>query len=103
LEGSIGAGGGFPASGRDFDKLATGIGEVDEDVGGDEAATTASDATPDGEALVALVVVGLGFEVIEDGVEGTGGWQGVELSVELMKEPLAVGAGADGEDVEALG
>jgi hypothetical protein len=103
LEESAGAGGGLPASGRDFDKLALGIGEVEEDLVGHDAATTASDATPDGEALVLLVAVGLGFEVIEDGVEGAGARERIVLDEEFMEEPLAVGAGADGEDVETLG
>jgi hypothetical protein len=103
LEESIGSGGDLPTSGRDFDKLALGIGEVEEDLRRDDAATTASNAAPDGEVLVLGVVVGLGFEVIEDGVEGTGGGEGVVLDVELMEEPLAIGAGADGEDVESSG
>ena len=103
LEESIGAGGGLPAGGRDFDELAFGIGEVEEDLGGQEAAATGSDATPDGEALVLAVVVGLGFQVIEDGVEGAGGGQGVVQVEEFVEEPLAVGGGADGEDVEAAG
>jgi hypothetical protein len=42
-------------------------------LGGQEAATTASDATPNGEALAWAVVVGLGFPVVEDRVEGVGG------------------------------
>jgi hypothetical protein len=125
LEESVGAGGGGPASGRDFDKLTLGIGEVEEDLGGHDAGMagaggwrtgagnsvglvwqdggiTASDAMPDGEALVLVFVVGLGFEVIEDGVEGAGAREGVVLGVEFMEEPLAVGAGADGEDVETV-
>ena len=103
MEESTGAGGGLPASRRDFDKLAFGIGEVEEDLGGEDAATAGSDATPDGEALVGVVVVGLGFQVIEDGVEGARGRQRFVLGEECMEEPLAVGAGADGEDVETLG
>jgi hypothetical protein len=35
-------------------------------LGGHPAATTASDATPDGEVLARVVVVGLGFQAIED-------------------------------------
>jgi hypothetical protein len=41
--------------------------------------------------------------VIEDGVEGVGGGEGIVLAVELIEEPIAVGAGADGEDVESAG
>jgi hypothetical protein len=48
-------------------------------------------------------VVGLGFQVIEDRVESVGAGQRVELGVEFVEEPLAVGAGADGEDVESSG
>jgi hypothetical protein len=103
LEESIGPGGGLPAGGRDFDKLAFGIGEVEEDLGGQEAVATASDATPDGEALVLAVVVGLSFQVIEDGVKGAGGRQGVVKVEEFVEEPVAVGVGTDGEDVEATG
>jgi hypothetical protein len=103
LEERAGAGGGLPASGRDFDKLTFGIGEVEEDLVGQDAGTATSDATPDGEVLALVVVVGLGFEMIEDGVEGAGGRERVVLGVKLMEEPLAVGAGADGEDVETLG
>lgn len=99
---SAGAGGGGPASGRDFNKLTLGIGEVEEDLVGHDAGATASDAMPDGEALVLVFVVGLGFEVIEDGVESAGARERVVLGVELMEEPLAVGAGADGEDVETV-
>ena len=122
---SAGADGDVPARGRDFDELTLGIGEVEEDLGGHDAgmagaggwrtgagdsvglvwqdgAITASDAMPDGEALVLVFVVGLGFEVIEDGVEGAGARERVVLGVEFMEEPLAVGAGADGEGVETL-
>jgi len=125
LEESAGAGGGGPASGRDFDKLTFGIGEVEEDLGGHDAGMagaggwgpgagnsvglvwqdgtiTASDATPDGEALVLVFVVGLGFEVIEDRVESAGARERIVLGVEFMEEPFPVGAGADGEGVETL-
>jgi hypothetical protein len=67
------------------------------------AATTASDATPDGGALVGVVVVGCGFRAIEDGVEGAGGRLRAVLGEEFMEEPLAVSTGADGEDVETAG
>jgi hypothetical protein len=36
--------------------------------GGKDAATTASEATPNGEALAWAVVVGLGFQAIEDSI-----------------------------------
>jgi hypothetical protein len=51
-------------------------------LGGLGAATAGTEATPDGEALVRVVVVGAGFQAIEDGLEG---------------------AGADGKDVETFG
>jgi hypothetical protein len=38
-------------------------------LGGHPAATTASGATPRGEALVWVVVVGLGFQAIDDSIE----------------------------------
>jgi hypothetical protein len=103
LEESAGAGGGLPAGGRDFDKLAFGIGEVEEDAIGHTAATAASDATPDGEALVLVVMIGLGFQVIENSVESAGGRKRIVLGEEFVEEPLAVGAGADGEDEETGG
>ena len=37
-------------------------------LGGHAANSTASDATPDGEALAWAVVVGLGFQAIEDSI-----------------------------------
>jgi len=103
LEESAGPGGGLPAGGRDFDKLALGIGEVEEDLIGHTATTAASDATPDGEALVLVVMMGLGFQVIENRVESAGGRKRVVLGEEFVEEPLAVGAGADGEDEETGG
>ena len=42
------------------------------DLGGHPAAVTASDGAPNGDALVWVVVVGLGFHAIEDGGEGAG-------------------------------
>ena len=38
-------------------------------LGGHPAGTTASGATPRGEALVWVVVVGLGFQAIDDSME----------------------------------
>jgi hypothetical protein len=61
------------------------------------AVTTASGATPDGEAVACVVVVGLGFRVIED---SAGGRQRAVLGEEFMEDPLAAGTGADGEDAE---
>jgi hypothetical protein len=68
---------------------------------GQVAATTASDTTPDGEALARVVVVGLGFQVIEVSVGGAGGREGAGLGEEFMEEPPPVGTGTDGADEEA--
>jgi len=103
LEENGGAGGGLPASGRDFDKLFFGVGEVEEDLVGEAVGAKASDAAKDREALAGVVEVGLGFEVIEDGVESAGGRQGAEFGVAFVEEPVAKGAGADGKDVAASG
>ena len=51
-------------------------------LGGQGAAAAGIEATPDGEGLVWVIVVGAGFQAIEDGVEE---------------------AGADGKDVETFG
>jgi len=100
---SVSAGGDGPAIGRDIDELAFGVGEIEEDLLGDVAGDAGADAAGDGEALVEFVAGGLRFEVIEDGVEGLGGGQGVVESEELLEEPIAVGAGADGEEEETAG
>jgi len=78
------------------------IGEVECDPVGREV-DTGGDAAIDGEVLVVVVFVGLGFEVIEDRVEGVGGGKGIVLGEEAIEEPVAIGAGADGEDVVAAG
>jgi hypothetical protein len=103
LEESIGAGGDLPALGRDFDKLAIRIGEVEEDLVGDGAGSAGTDATPNGEALVVVTLAGLGFQVIEDGVEGVGCGDGIVFRKELVEEPVAIRAGANGEDEESAG
>jgi len=55
--GATGAGGQGPGAGNNI-RLR-----------GQPAATTALDATPRGEALVWVVVVGLGFQAIDDSIE----------------------------------
>jgi len=77
--------------------VAIGIAEVEEDLGGDEGGTAVSDAAGHGEALV-ILHAGLGFEEIEDGVEGVGGGDGVELGIDPVEEPISKRGGADGED-----
>ena len=52
---------------------------------------------------VVVVLVGLGFEEVEEGVEGVGGGDGFVLVEEAVEEPIAEGGGAYGEDVEAAG
>ena len=47
-------------------------GRVGMGLGGQPVSSAASEAAPDGEALVWVVVVGLGFQTIEDSVEGGG-------------------------------
>ena len=101
LEECIGLGGDAPAAGGDFDELTLGVGEVEEDLFGEESGAAGADTAEDGETRVVAVLAGLGLEVIEDGVEGVGGGKSVVLAVELIEEPIAVGAGADGEDVES--
>src|ERR1035441_6639930 len=96
-------GGNSPVAGGDFDELALGIGEVEEDLIGKEGGAAGADAAEDGKALVDAVLVGLGVEVIEDGVEGVRGGDGIELIEESEEEPIAVFGGPDGEDEEATG
>jgi len=60
-------------------------------------------AAPHGEALVVAGLVGLGFEVIQDGVEGVRGGDGIMFGEKLTKEPVAKGGRAGREDVETAG
>jgi len=55
--GTTGAGGQGPGAGNNIS------------LRGRPAGTTACDATPRGEALVRVVVVGLGFQAIDDSIE----------------------------------
>jgi hypothetical protein len=55
--GTMGAGGQGPGAGNNIS------------LRGHPAATTALDATPRGEALVWVVVVGLGLQAIDDGID----------------------------------
>ena len=99
---AFGAGGGFPAVGGDFDELAVGVGEVEEDAVGD--AVGSRDGRRGGRRGGGGSVRRSdwpGFEVIEEGVELAGGGQGVVAAVEFEEEPVVEGGGADGEDEEA--
>jgi hypothetical protein len=55
------------------------------------------DAVGDADVAGVGIARGLGFEVMEDGAEGVGGGDGVVRGEGLVEEPLAEGAGADGE------
>jgi hypothetical protein len=103
VEESVVATGDFPVIGGDVDETAVGGGQVEEDFAGDGACAAGTDAMPDGEALVILGLLGLSFEMAEDGVEGLGGGDGIELIEALVEEPVAEGGGADREDEEAVG
>lgn len=103
LEEGILAGRDAPAFGGDGDELTFGIGEVEEDLAGDGIGAAGADAPPDGEALVFTGGVGLGFEVIEERLEGGRGGDGIALREELREEPVAKGRRADGEDEKAAG
>ena len=103
MEQGVLAGGNFPLVGGDSDETASGCGEVEEDFARDVAGTAGADAVPDGEAPVILGLLGLGFEVVEDGVEGLGGGDGIELFEALVEEPVTEGGGADGEYEETVG
>jgi len=103
LEESVVTGGDVPAFGGDGDEAAAGIGEVEEDLAEDGMTAAGADATPDGEGLVFTGIVGLGFEVIEDGAEGLGGGERIELGEDVIEEPVAEGGRADGQDEEAAG
>ena len=93
----------MPALGGDGDELTGGIGEIEEDLAGDGVSAAGADAPPDVKALVVSDIVGLGFEVIEDGLEGLGGGDGIALAEELAEEPVAIGGRADGEDKNSGG
>jgi hypothetical protein len=97
-------GGDAPALGGDFDELAFGVGEVEEyflGSGGGEAAGV--DAEGDADVAGVGIAGGLGIKVMEDGVEGVGGGDGFVVGEGLVEEPLAEGAGADGEGAMAGG
>jgi len=70
-------------------------------LGGRERVAAESDPAPDVEALVAAVVAGRSFPVIQDGVEGVGARQSAVLGEGFIEEPMTVGGGTDGEDVES--
>jgi hypothetical protein len=103
VEESVFASGDFPVIGGDVDETAVGGGQVEEDFAGDGAGAPRADTMPDGEALVILGLLGLGFEVAEDSVEGLGGGDGIKVIEALVEEPVTEGGGADREGGEAVG
>ena len=103
FEGDGMAGSNGPTGGSDFDELAGGVGEVEEDFMGSGGCAAGVDAAGDADVAVLGIAGGLGVEVVEDGVEGVGGGDGFELVEGLVEEPLAEGAGADGEGAKAGG
>src|ERR1019366_1896715 len=103
FEGDAFAGGYGPALGGDFDELAFGAGEVEEDFFGRGEGAAAVDAVGDADVAALGIAGGLGFEVMEDGVEGVGGGDGVVEGEALVEEELTEGAGADGEGEMAAG
>jgi hypothetical protein len=86
-----------PTLGGDFDELARGIGEIEEDFFGSVGDAAGVDAVGDADVAGVGIAGGLGFEVMEDGAEGVGGADGFVAGEGLVEEPLAEGAGADGE------
>src|ERR1039457_1979714 len=94
FEGDAFTGGDGPALGGDFDELACGVGEVEEDFVGGGGKTAAVDAVGDAEIAALGIAGGLGFEVMENGVEGVGGGDGVVEGEALVENPLTEGAGA---------
>ena len=87
--------------GSDFDELSVGVGEVEEDLFGSGGGAAGIDAVGDANAAGVGIAGGLGVEVTEDGAEGLGGGNGFVVGEALVEEPLAKGAGADGEGVIA--
>ena len=100
-KGTPSRGGDVPASGSDFDELAVGVGEIEEDLVGSGEGAAGIDAEGDADVAGIGIAGGLGFEVMEDGVEGLGGGDGVVGGEGLVEEPVAEGAGAEGEGVDS--
>ena len=59
----------MPAIGSDFDELALGIGEIEEDLFGSGGGAAGIDAVGDANAAGMGIAGGLGVEVTEDGDE----------------------------------
>ena len=89
--------------GGDFDELAFGVGEIEEDFVGSGGEAAAIDAEGDADIAVLGIAGGLRFQVMEDGAEGVGGGDGVVEGEALVEDPLTEGAGANGEGEMAAG
>ena len=104
LEGSLPGGGDLPSLGGDFDELAIGVGEIEEDLFGSVGRAASIDAAGDGDVEAAFVARGLGLEVMTEGVPGRGTGDGFKLGEGFAEEPFAKGAGTDGEgEVAGIG
>ena len=86
-----------PAGGGDFDEVSGGVGEVDAEAVAAVFEEAGGDAAGDGEAGVFGFVEGAAFQVVEDGVEGLGGGDGIVLAPVLAEEPVSEGGGAEGD------
>src|ERR1039458_6105182 len=93
FEGDAFAGGYGPALGGNFDELAFGVGEVEEDFFGRGGDAAAVDAVGDADIAALGIAGGLRFEVMEDGVEGVGGGDGVVEEEQWAKTPRPEGRG----------
>ena len=102
LKGSGVIGGDAPTLGRDFDELASVVGEVEEDFFGGVGIAAVVDAVGDADIGV-RVVGGLGFEVVEEGIPGGKRGDGLEAGEGFGEEPIAEGAGAEGQGEDADG
>src|ERR1035441_174299 len=92
-----------PALGGNFDELAFGVGEIEEDFFGRGGDAAGVDAVGDADVAALGIAGGLRFQVMENGAEGVGGGDGVVEGEALVEEELTEGAGADGEGEMAAG
>ena len=93
----------LPAGGGDFDVAALGIGEVDQNLFGDDGGAAPIDAAGDADVEMIGVAGGLGFEVAADGAPGLVAGDEAAFRVGFGGEPLAKGSGGDGEGAMSAG
>jgi hypothetical protein len=102
FDGDVGGGADAPALGSDFDEFAVGVGEVEEEAGGDVGIVDEADAAADEDVgIVEVGGEGAGLEEVEEGVPDVGGRVGIVLGPVAGDEPVAEGFGAEGEVVDA--